>query len=340
MNKQHGLLVLALTAAIFLVQSISGAGSLGGAVQLPGGEGGVGLDDLGFARSLGKLLAPAGRTGKLDLIDPQTKTVEMIDGFSTSAATSGRHGGGTTSADEGGGLIFATDRTALRLDVVDPLQKRIIGYVGLSSSPDYVRAVEPTKEVWVTEPDKERIEVFTLPPVSAPTPTLREFVSVPGGPESLVVDATRGVAYSNLWKGVTVAVNLVSHKIVSHWENGCIGSRGLALDERRGFLFVGCAEGGGTTLDLNKNGAVVSKLKAGDGVDIVAFNPRLSHLYLPGGKSASMAVASVSEHGELSLLETIPTAPRAHCVAVDDHSDVWVCDPEHGRLLWFADSAR
>jgi hypothetical protein len=339
-KKQLGLVLLVCAAAgSFLAQSIAAAGLRSGAVQAPGGEAGIGFDDIGFAQSLGKVLAPAGRTGKLDLIDPLTKSVETINGFSALPPASAGHGAGITSADMGGGLIFATDRTAMRLDVVDPKQKQIIGYAGLSASPDYVRAVVPTSEVWVTEPDKERIEIFTLPLPRVATPTLREIVSVPGGPESLVVDAARGVAYANLWKGETVALNLASHKVVSRWKNDCVGSRGLALDAARGFLFVGCAEGVATTLDLNKNGLVVSKLKAGDGIDIIAFNQKLSHLYLPGGKSATMAIANVSPRGELSLLDTIPTARHAHCVAADDRDGIWVCDPEHGRLLWFTDAA-
>jgi hypothetical protein len=36
-------------------------------VPLPGGEGGIGFDDLTFSPQLGKLLVPAGRTGNLDL---------------------------------------------------------------------------------------------------------------------------------------------------------------------------------------------------------------------------------------------------------------------------------
>src|SRR5512143_3126102 len=45
-------------------------------LALPGGEGGIGFDDMMFSPSLHRVIAPAGRTGKLDLIDPKTQKVE------------------------------------------------------------------------------------------------------------------------------------------------------------------------------------------------------------------------------------------------------------------------
>ena len=80
-------------------------------LALPGGDAGIGFDDLMFSPALHRVLAPAGRTGKLDLIDPKTQKIESIGGFSTDADKfAGGHGEGTTSADVGAGLIFASDR--------------------------------------------------------------------------------------------------------------------------------------------------------------------------------------------------------------------------------------
>src|SRR5947207_307511 len=42
------------------------------AVPIPGGAGGVGFDDMFYDSSLGKLVVPAGGTGNLDLIDPDS----------------------------------------------------------------------------------------------------------------------------------------------------------------------------------------------------------------------------------------------------------------------------
>lgn len=311
-------------------------------VAIPGGEGGVGFDDLGFAPALGKVLVPAGRTGDLDLVDPASREVVAIPGFGSApegVRGAHGHGEGTTSADFGRGLLFAVDHGSRKLDVVDPAKRAIVASAPLAGDPDYVRWVEAEGEVWVTEPGAEQIEVFRLGAAGSPTPVRDGAVSVPGGPESLVVDTARGRGYSNLWSGTTVAIDLGKRQVVARWTNGCKGSRGLALDRRRGFLFVGCAEGAASVLDLAHDGAVLDTFAHGSGVDIIAFDAERSRLYLPGGRSATMAVLAVSDAGKLSLAATAATAPEAHCVTVDDRGQAWVCDPQGGRLLRFASPA-
>ncbi len=300
---------------------------------LPGGEGAIGFDDLAFPAGLRQVLVPAGRTGRLDLIDPQSRKVKEIGGFQAVATTAGGHGEGTTSADEGGRYLFAIDRTAMRLSVVDPRQGRIVGGAALAGSPDYVRYVAATNEVWVTEPDKEAIEIFSLSHADPPVPKHESVLVVAGGLESLVVDAGRKLAYSNLWKDATVVIDLATRKVVHTWPNGCEGSRGLAMDAQRNLLFVGCAEGGADVLDLAHGGAVNDRFRFGSGVDIVAYNPTLRHLYVPASKTGQMAIAGVSDQGKLTLLGTVPTAVGAHCAVADDHRQVWICDPKAGRLL-------
>ncbi len=306
-------------------------------VALPGGEGGIGFDDLGYASGLRKVLAPAAGTGKLDLIDPDTLAVTSIGGFSASPFQGG-HDTGTTSADEGRGLLFATDRTTRLLAVVDPSAKAIVSSAKLAGSPDYVRWVEATGELWVTEPDSQAIEVFSLGAGPTPTPVHLTDIRVPGGPESLVIDAARKKAFAHLWKGSTVAIDLPSHAVVATWPNGCGGSRGIAIDSRRGLLFAGCSEGKLSVLDIDHGGKQLGAVSSGSGVDIIAYSPTLAHAYLPGAKSATMAVVGIGGGGVPTVLGTVPTARGAHCVAADDRGHAYVCDPDHGRLLVFADA--
>src|ERR1700737_3568631 len=79
-------------------------------VPIPGGEGGIGFDDLVFSSRLHRLIVPGGRTGNLDLIDPATREVTAISGFSKGSKFEGGHGEGTTSVDEGHGLLFPSHR--------------------------------------------------------------------------------------------------------------------------------------------------------------------------------------------------------------------------------------
>lgn len=310
------------------------------AVAMPDGSPGIGFDDLGFAAKIGKVLVPAGRTGNLDLLDPVTHKVIPLGGFSAQPSWSGGHDFGVTSADEGAGFLFATDRTSKKIAILDEKRQKIIAWQDLGGSPDYVRFVKATREVWVTEPDSERIEIFSLATASPPRLRAKAVLPIPGGPESLVIDATRKRAYTHLWKAATVAIDLTSHQVISKWPNHCLGSRGIALDEKRGRLFAGCAEGKAVVLDLDQGGKIVSELKAGSGIDVISYNPALSHLYLPGAKSATLTIIQVGPKGQLSRLRTFKTAEHAHCVTSDDKNGIWVCDPKAGALLYFQDTSK
>src|SRR5713101_921113 len=154
-------------------------------IALPGGEGGIGFDDLGFSASLRKVLVPAGRTGTLDLVDPETRELVSIRGFARSSTFRGGHSEGITSVDEGGGFLFVTDRTAQWLNVVDPEKRSVASSARLASGPDYVRFVAETNEIWVTQPSAERIKVFRLRSKETPKPEHTSFIDVHDGQETL-----------------------------------------------------------------------------------------------------------------------------------------------------------
>ncbi len=303
-------------------------------VELPQGDGGIGFDDLGYSAELGKVLAPAGRTGKLDLIDPKTLAVEAIAGFTDTAPGAKGHGQGSTSASFGSGYLFASDRGAGVVVSIDPKTKKAVSRVSLDSGPDYVRWVEPVKELWVTEPRKKQIEVFAL---TGNQLSRRTAFTVADGPESLAIDATRGRAYTHTWHGETVAIELKTHKEVARWKNGCEGSRGIALDEAHGWLFVGCEEGKATALDVAHEGKRLGEVATGKGVDIIAYDAKRRHLYVPGGDSSKLSFVAVDEKGALKLLGEADTAEDASCVTSGPSGQVWVCDPKNGRLLLFSD---
>src|SRR6185312_14434298 len=277
-------------------------------------------DDLGFAPSIRKVLVPGAGTGAIALIDPDNFAVATIGGFSIKAYAGG-HDDGVTSADEGAGVLLATDRTTRSLLVIDPVAKTIVARAKLAGGPDYVRWVGARSEVWVTEPDVASIEVFAM---NKGQPSHAAKVEVPGGPESLVIDAKRGRAYANLWSDKSVAVDLAKRAVVATWSNGCQGSRGIALDAERGLLFVGCKEGKVVALDVEHDGKIVGSAATGAGVDIIAYAPQLGHVYAPGGRSATTTIVGVGPGGALSVVGTLPGAEGGHCVTADDRGHVYV----------------
>jgi hypothetical protein len=309
------------------------------AVAIPGGKDGVGLDDIHFSPSLHKVLLPAGRTGKLYMIDPSSLAMTSVEGFSSSTENKKGQKVGISSADEGEGFLFAADHGTHKLDAVDIKTGRIEASVPLAGDADYVRYVEANHEVWVTEMNeaKRQIEVFAF--TAGDKPGLSHVLDIPvaEGPESLTIDHAHKRAYTNLG-GQAAAIDVPTHAVISQWPNGCEKPRGTAVDEQRGFLFVGCGEGQAVVLDLNQNGKETGRLVTGAGADLVDYNPGLSHLYITGSKSATLSVLGVSPQGKLSLLGTGPAAERSHCVAGDDQNNIWVCDPNHGQLLRYKDT--
>ena len=230
--------------------------------------------------------------------------------------------------------MYVTDRSSRLLDIVDPDNKKIVARAQLASGPDYVRFVSETKEVWVTEPRAQRIEIFSLIGNGTPAATHSGFIAVPGGPESLVIG--HGRAFTHFWRGTTLAVDLKNRTTVGRWPNGCRGSRGIALDEIRGFLFAGCDEGKVGVLEV-KTGKIVGHASAGAGVDVIAYNQTLGHVYLPGADSGTIAIVGISASGAATVLKTADTVEGAHCVTADDRDQVYVCNPAHGKILVFKD---
>lgn len=299
-------------------------------------HGGVGFDDLVYSPESHAVLAPAGATGCVDLFDSASLAKTPLCGLSASGDYAGGHGEGVTSADVGGGRLFSVDRTSQSLKVTTLATKQFAHAYPLSGQPDYVRWVASTREIWVTEPDQEQIEVFALG--DSGSLTRAEVIAVKGGPESLVVDRTRGRAYCHLWAGGTVGIDLVKHRLVEQFANGCRGSRGIALNSSKGFLFAGCSEGKAVVLDIAHGGRVLGTAETPSGVDIIAANLDLDHLYVPAASDGSVTVFAVRADGTLSRLGSMSAAKGAHCVASDDHSRVWVCSPDEGELLVFDDT--
>jgi DNA-binding beta-propeller fold protein YncE len=319
-------------------QAASNPPTTGQPIELPGGSDGIGFDDLQFSASLARVLVPGGRTGNLFLADPKTMNVSSIGGFSPSKSFGGGHEEGITSVTEGEKHLYVTDRTALALIVVDPSSKLITARAKLAASPDYVRYVGPTHEVWVTEPDKDQIEIFKLSGQAGSAPSHAALIPIQNGPESLVVDATRGRAYTHLWSDTTLAIDLKTRSVVARWKNLCKDSRGIALDEAKGFLFVGCSEGRAAVLDVAHDGKVLGNLQTGaTGVDIIDYDKTLHHLYFPGAKSATLAILGVASDGSLTALGSTPSPAGGHCGVSDQEGHAYVCDPKAGRLVVFQD---
>lgn len=302
-------------------------------IKIPGGKPGIGFDDIGYAAALQRMTVPAGATGNLVLVDPQTDALTVIPGVAAPPGKVKQFREGTSSAIYAEGYLFASDHDPVEVVAINPQTHAILGRTPLESGPDYVRYVARTHEIWVTEPGKARIQVFKLSVTSKPVLTPETVIPIAGGPESLEIDNRRNRAYSNLWKDKTVEIELTTHKLLAEWPNSCKGSSGIAIDKEHDHVFVACGEGKVVTLAPAEHGKILASTSAGAGIDIISYSPRLHHLYVPGARAATLSIFAVSAAGTLKPLAVYQTAEHAHCVTNDNHGQVFVCDPLAGEIL-------
>lgn len=305
-------------------------------VLIPGGEGGIGFDDLRYSSSLHRVLVPGGRAGVIAMIEPKTGAVETIDGFSKESSFGGGHDFGVTSVDEGSGFLFATDRTSGQVHVVDPHARTIVSSTSLRATPDYVRYVATTSEVWVTEPGIEKVEIFSVSKDIPPKLRTVGTVTITNGPESLVIDSRRARAYTHRWSAATVAIDVIRRTALVDWGNGCAASRGIDIDAERGLLFAVCSEGKASVLDLEHGGAILGTITHGSGFDVIGYSSKKAHLYAAGH---TLSVFGVDAKGGISLIADRPSASGAHCAVTDDVGHAWFCDPHNGSVVRVTDGS-
>ncbi|HEV7503404.1 MAG TPA: hypothetical protein VGS07_00660 [Thermoanaerobaculia bacterium] len=305
------------------------------------------MEDLTFSSALRRVLAPAGRTSKLDLIDPETEQIETISGF-PSSPLSGKghsgsgHGEGAVSADEGRGTIFALDRLARQLVVIDPKGRSVISTVPVSNEPRIVRYVASTRELWITEPAKSKLEILSVPATGAPIPSHKAFITTQGWTDMVVIDEARGRAYTSGWGGKTFVFDLKSRSPAGSYDNGCNGGP-LALDGKRGLLFVGC-RGKLNVLDLRHGGAILESQdvvfpdRSPWVIDVIAYDPVLAHLYVATDIGV-VGIFYMSAEGKLREILGTSVYPGSH-MSVDDRHQLWVSCPRDGQLYVFKDDLR
>ncbi len=298
-------------------------------VALPGGPPGIGFDDLRWSPELGKVIAPGGRAGRVYLVDPDSSAVSVLGGFGETADYSGGHDDGPTSADVGRGLLFVTDRTTRLLSVVDPKNGNVLGKAALGSSPDYVRYVKATDELWVSEPSGSRVEIFALN--GGTTPSSVASIGVDNGPESLVIDEARGRAYTHHWQASTIAIDLKSRAIVGEWKNGCASSRGIEVEPEHGWVLSACSEGTVTVADPVR-GAILSSQSAGSGNDVMGYARSTRHVYVAGSSCGCLVVLGLTNGGSLDVLGRFDAPSATHCVTADDRGHAWACAPKDAEL--------
>jgi DNA-binding beta-propeller fold protein YncE len=93
------------------------------------------------------------------------------------------------------------------------------------------------------------------------------------------------------------------------------GPRTMAVDQRNGRLFIGCANRRMVILDSN-NGRAIGSVPIGSGPDDSAYDPEMHRIYISNG-DGTVSVIQQDSPDSYSLVETVKTAFGARNMALD-----------------------
>jgi hypothetical protein len=322
-------------AGLLIATSARARGAVAGtttnaeSLALPGGPP-VEMDYLAYDSGSGRLFIPAGNTGKVDVLDTKTGKLDAIDGWPTVKA--GDRVAGPSSCSAGVGYVYVGNRADSSICAVEATSLARKGCVTLPSSPDGVFYVAPTKEVWVTTPRENALQVLAVADPAAPRMVGK--IVLEGAPEGYAVDEQRALVFTNLRdKDRTLVLDASSRKVVASFDPACgeRGPRGIAFDPGPRRLFVACAAGGVKALD--STGRRVGEMKTGPGVDNIDWLPSRHLLYAASGMDGTLTVAAVAANGSMTPFLTAKTTPGGRSVIVDGAGTAYVPDSKGGRLL-------
>src|SRR6202521_1706312 len=286
--------------------------------------GDVSMDYITYDPATNSVWVPGGNTGAVDVVDAATGKVRQIPGFATKEVE-GRNGTkrifGPTAVSVGEGVVYIGNRGDSSVCAFNSrtLAPGACGH--LDSTPDGVVYVAPTKEVWVTTPGDKSIRV-----VDSKTMEQTAKLTYEGNPEGYAVDAKRGRFYTNMEdKDQTLAIDLKTHKTLATWNPSCgkEGPHGLRLDATDGHLFVACSTLA-EVLDVGHDGAILSMVDTGDGVDDIDYAPATHMLYVGAAKAAKLTIAHADQSGHLISVAQVPTQAGARNAVVTKDGTVYL----------------
>jgi len=310
-------------------------------VALPGGgPDGITMDYLLYDPRTDAVWVPAGNTGSVDVIDVATGKLSRIVGFATLEVE--RRGGqrllGPSAAALGDrGTVYIGSRGDSTICALDETSFAKRACHQLDATPDGIAYVATTHEVWVTTPRDRSIRVL-----DAVTLAQKARLAFDGAPEGFAPDDTRGRFYTNLEdKDVTLAIDLASHETVATWKSGCgeDGPHGLRLAEPDGVLLVACTNRL-ESLDVAHDGAPLSTIETGDGVDDFDYSATDHRVYVAAAKAATLTVVALDPSGKLAMLASVPTPTGARNGVVTSGGSVYLAHSRASELVVVAPRAR
>jgi DNA-binding beta-propeller fold protein YncE len=315
-------------------------------LPLPGANGLVMLDYLAYDPASRRLWVPAGNLGSVDVIDSATDRIDRVEGFPVAQVElRGKlRPVGPSSVAIGDGAVYIGSRADSKICVIDARTLRREGCIqfapasaGMAGAPDGLVYIAATRELWATSgappigiPAADRaIKVFSA---SRATLTQAGKIQLPGSAEGYAVDNVHGRFYTNLEEtGQTIAIDVRRRTLVSTWRS-CDDPSGVAVDGRRGLVFVACGDHV-IVLDAIHHGRIAGSIPTGAGVDNIDYTEATGLLYAASGEAAQLTVARIDDHGRPTIFAQVPTTKGARSVVAGPDGYAYLIDPIGGAIL-------
>ncbi len=302
-------------------------------IALPGASpAGIGMDYIAFNAATNTVWVPAGNTGAVDVIDVPSGTIRQITGFATKEVTfrERKRTLGPSAVSFGAGRAYIGNRGDSSICAFDQKTLKKESCQVLDAMPDGVSYVGATNEVWVTTPRDKSIRVL-----DASTLHEKAKLAFDGNPEGFAVDGKGRRFFTNLEdKDRTLVIDLATHKTVATWMPGCgeDGPHGLRYDESTGHLFVACSAKL-EVLNAGGDGAVLSSVDTGDGVDDFDYVPSTKLVYVGASRAAKLTVARDDAKGHLTVVATVPTVAGSRNPTVASNGTVYLTHSASSEII-------
>jgi len=118
---------------------------------------------------------------------------------------------------------------------------------------------------------------------------------------------------------------------LSTWKS-CDDPSGVAVDSKRGFVFVACVDHV-IVLDAGHDGRVTGSIPTGAGVDNIDYSGETGLLYVAAAEAAQLTIARVDDGGVPSPMAVVKTTNGARSVVAGANGTAYLIDPLGGRML-------
>jgi len=307
-------------------------------VALPGATAPVSIDYIAYEAAHSRVWVPVGNTGSADVYDTAAGTFTRVDGFKTAERDfkGKKRTMGPSAVTIGDGFAYVANRATSEVCQVDLGSLKPGKCLKMPSSTDGVAYVASAREVWVTTPRTQTIQV--LDATKADTLKMKISIKLEGDPEGYAVDASRGLFFTNLEdKNKTVVIDVATHKAKATWTPDCgnDGPRGIAAEVAHGFVFVACTDHI-DILDGVHDGAKLGQIDTGAGVDNIDWNEAQRRLFVAAGKASKVTVAQVDDRAAVTIVATGASTLGARNGVADASGNVYVADSANAQLLVFS----